>query len=321
MKIVDGWIDTATEIDYGNKSMDRQGYRPTHICLHGTAGGTSAEAIANYFKTSDVDASAHIIIGTDGEVVQGIDMDVAAWGNGVINQPAIPWPATVNPNYYTISIEHCKASTDNSDQLTEPQKQASFQVIQAICDYYDIAKRRGDVHSGIVSHADFDQVNRARCPGAYPWDELIEYLQSGGGPMVPAGWKDSGATLTAPNGHTVTLGFRDYILNHQWNAGNWPLEEAHAQDPLELSNPGLGHGTQQVFHSTVLEWTPTKGVFVSWVGQELLALRAKLAQNQPTTPIVTINTTQAISTLQGLLLPLQAAIPAIQSVIKDLEPS
>lgn len=79
MKIVDGWIDTATEIDYGNKSMDRQGYKPTHICLHGTAGGTSSEAIANYFKNSDVEASAHIIIGTDGEVTQGISMDVAAW--------------------------------------------------------------------------------------------------------------------------------------------------------------------------------------------------------------------------------------------------
>jgi len=68
MKIVDGWIDTATEIDYGNKSMDRQGYKPTHVVLHGTAGGTSSEAIANYFKSSDVEASAHIIIGTDGVV-------------------------------------------------------------------------------------------------------------------------------------------------------------------------------------------------------------------------------------------------------------
>lgn len=139
--------------------------------------------------------------------------------------------------------------------------------------------------------------------------------------MVPTGWTDNGATLTSPNGITVTLGFRDYILNNNWPSGNWPIEEAHAQDPLELSNPGLGHGTQQVFRWSVLEWTPSGGVFVSWVGQELLALRAKLAQNQPEPPVVTINTQAAISTLQGLLPPLQAAISAIPLVIKDLEPS
>jgi len=321
MKIVDGWIDSATEIDYGNKSMDRQGYKPTHVVLHGTAGGTSSEAIANYFKSSDVEASAHIIIGTDGEVTQGISMDVAAWANGAIVQPTMPWPANINPNLYTISIEHCKPSTDNSDQLTEPQRQASFQVVRTICDYYGIAKRRGDLQSGIVSHADFDQVNRARCPGPYPWDELIAYLQNGVSMGIPAGWKDNGTILTAPNGHTVSLGFRDYVLHHDWDANNWPLEESHGQTPLELSNPGLGGGTQQVFRTTVLEWTPSGGVFVAWVGQELLALRKQSPQNAPQPPIVTINVSQAISSLQAMQTALQSMETAIQSVIKDLEPS
>ncbi len=132
--------------------------------------------------------------------------------------------------------------------------------------------------------------------------------------MVPLGWKDNGATLTAPNGHTVTLGFRDYVLNHNWDAGNWPLEEAHAQDPLELSNPSLGHGTQQVFHVTVLEWTPTHGVFVAWGGQELLKLRELLAQDKPQTPVVTVNTAQAVSSIQ-------ASIAALQSALHTLEPS
>jgi hypothetical protein len=176
MNIIDGWIDTALEIDYDNKSMSRQGQKVTHICLHGTAGGTSAEGIAHYFHDSPVQASAHIIIGTDGHVVQGMSLDDAAWSNGIILHPRIPWDASINPNLYTASIEHVKASTDNSDELTPAQKLASFQVIAAICDYYGIAKRRGDVHGGIISHADLDSVNRARCPGPYPWDELMAFL-------------------------------------------------------------------------------------------------------------------------------------------------
>ena len=84
MKIVDGWLDVAVEIDYLNKSMDRQGYIPKFLVLHGTAGGTSAQAIANYFAGS-ADASAHFIIGVDGTIVQGIPCSLAAWANGPID--------------------------------------------------------------------------------------------------------------------------------------------------------------------------------------------------------------------------------------------
>ena len=93
---------------------------------------------------------------------------------------------------------------------------------------------------------------------------------------TPAGWHDDGVTLTAPNNIPVVRGFRDYVRTHQWDAGNWPLEPEHAQSPLELSNTSLGNGTQQVFRWTVLEYTPTRGVFVAWCGQEMLWMRAKL---------------------------------------------
>lgn len=127
--------------------------------------------------------------------------------------------------------------------------------------------------------------------------------------MIPSGWKDNGTTLTAPNGHTVTLGFRDYVLNHNWDSNNYPLEEAHGQTPLELSNPSLGGGTQQTFRTTVLEWTPSGGVFVAWVGQELLKLRALLAQT-PTTPPA--NVSAAISDIQTI----QAAISSVLAKLK-----
>src|SRR5207245_336630 len=34
---------------------------------------------------------------------------------------------------------------------------------------------------------------------------------------VPAGWKDDGTTLTAPNGYKVVQGFRGYVLAHEWH--------------------------------------------------------------------------------------------------------
>jgi N-acetyl-anhydromuramyl-L-alanine amidase AmpD len=189
MNIVNGWIDEAIEIDYGQKSMSRAQLKPSHIVLHGTAGGTTAQGIANYFATSDVTASAHIIIDQAGSIVQGISMDVAAWGNGILDHPRISFPASINPNLYTISIEHVKAHTDNSDQLTPLQKIASFRVIQAICNHYGIDKKRGDSFSGIIEHADLDSVTRSRCPGPYPWDELLQFLKTGGQPVAPNKWQ------------------------------------------------------------------------------------------------------------------------------------
>jgi hypothetical protein len=93
-------------------------------------------------------------------------------------------------------------------------------------------------------------------------------------PVVPAGWHDDGKTLTAPNGHRVVLGFRDYVLTHAWHPENVPLEEEEGRNPLEESNPSLGGGTRQVFNWIMLEWTPARGVFVAWIGKELLRLRA-----------------------------------------------
>ena len=116
---------------------------PQWVILHGTAGGTSAQAIAQYFQT--VQASAHYIVGPDGTIVQCNDEKDGAWANGGITGPPgvsgdgvhhDPWWDTTpftNPNVRTIAIEHVKASTDNSDQLTDAQKQAAFQLVADIC--------------------------------------------------------------------------------------------------------------------------------------------------------------------------------------------
>lgn len=185
MRLVNGWLDVAVEIDYLNKSMPREGFVPTYIVLHGTAGGSSAQNIAHYFATSDVQASAHFIIGQDGIICQGCPTTLAAWGNGVLTAGHASYlPDTINPNYYTISIEHVKPSVDNSDQLTTQQQQASFELIDVLCRSYNIPRRAGDAHGGIIRHADIDPVNRARCPGPYPFDALWKFLSGGDKPVI-----------------------------------------------------------------------------------------------------------------------------------------
>ncbi len=261
----------------------RDGLKPKYIILHGTAGGASAIAIAQYFASTQGTAnpvSSHYVIGQDGMVAQCVNEADGAYGNGVLTPGHDDfWSMAINPNLITISIEHVKPSIDNSNLLTDAQKSASFALVKHICERHGIPKQRADANGGITGHYSLDPVSRAACPGPYPWQDLFSFLQSTVG--VPKGWHDDGATLTAPNGVPVVKGFRSYILsNPSWDVNNWPLQPEEARNPLELSNPSLGTGTQQIFRYSALEWTAARGVFVAWIGQELLALR-KLLQSKP----------------------------------------
>jgi hypothetical protein len=90
---------------------------------------------------------------------------------------------------------------------------------------------------------------------------------------IPSGWHDDGKRLQPQNcPYSVVLGFRDYILQHDWDPANWPLENEQHFLQIELSNPALGAGSRQHFRLTRLEWTATRGVFEAFCGQELFAL-------------------------------------------------
>ncbi|QBD77832.1 N-acetylmuramoyl-L-alanine amidase [Ktedonosporobacter rubrisoli] len=171
----------VTVIADDNYFSNREGYQPNYIILHGTAGGTSAEAIANYFQStqgSSNPVSSHYVIGRDGEIVQCVSESDGAWANGYISAGHDPWwSSAVNPNDITVSIEHCKPSSDNSDELTAAQKDASFRLIKHICQRHNIPARKADGNGGITGHFSIDPVNRANCPGPYPWDELWSFLQ------------------------------------------------------------------------------------------------------------------------------------------------
>lgn len=185
----------AVWIPSPNYFENRNGYTPKWIIVHGTAGFNSARDVGTYFQTADV--SANYVIGQDGTIVQCVAEKDGAWGNGVISTGHDPWwTSSVNPNWVTISIEHVKPHTDNSDVLTDAQKAASFRLISHICARHKIAPRRADANGGITGHYSIDPVNRSRCPGPYPWDELFSYLTNGGNGGNNGGDTGSGITLS-----------------------------------------------------------------------------------------------------------------------------
>jgi N-acetyl-anhydromuramyl-L-alanine amidase AmpD len=165
----------ALWIPSNNYFPARSGHSPRWIILHGTAGFTSAEEVGYYFQQADV--ATHYIIGQDGILVQSVGEENSAWGNGGVTEGHDPWWShRLNPNRVTISIEHVKPSRDNSDELTDIQKQVSFSLIQRICDRHNIPKRWADEHGGITGHYSMDPLHRSFCPGPYPWDELFTFL-------------------------------------------------------------------------------------------------------------------------------------------------
>lgn len=55
--------------------------RPRYLIMHYTAGG-AAEETARYFASADARASAHLVIGRDGQIIQQVAFDRAAWHAG-----------------------------------------------------------------------------------------------------------------------------------------------------------------------------------------------------------------------------------------------
>jgi N-acetyl-anhydromuramyl-L-alanine amidase AmpD len=152
--------------------------KKSFVILHGTAGGSSALEIASYFQGTEGTSnpvSSHYIVGQDGTVVQCVSESNGAYGNGVVTNSN--W--TGNPNDYTISIEHVKPDTENATALTPAQQAASFALIKNICQRNGIGMYDATDTTGITGHFSIDPVNRANCPGTFPWDALWAYLQGG----------------------------------------------------------------------------------------------------------------------------------------------
>lgn len=201
-------------------------FAPRWIIVHGTAGFTTAQQVADFFVDNTPPTSTHYVVGRDGAVVQCVRETSAAWGNGGISGPAgassytahtgqhDAWWDSVpdhNPNTATFSIEHVKPTDDNSDLITPAQQAASFALIKHLCDAHGIPARAADASGGVTGHFSMDPVNRSDCPGPYPWDALWAYLQGGGMTTLPNFPMKDQRTERTSDGHPPENGSWDCV--------------------------------------------------------------------------------------------------------------
>jgi N-acetyl-anhydromuramyl-L-alanine amidase AmpD len=273
----EGWIDSAKEGHYQHKSMSRGGFSANMIVIHGTAGGQSAEAIDSYFSQPNIQASAHFIIGQDGTIIQGVPTTRAAWANGGLSVGHADFlPKNVNPNLYTISIEHVKSATDNGVPLSEAQEIASFQLIECLCEALAIPKQlASDSNGGYLSHAMIDPVNRSRCPGLFPWSRLYSYLnrnkERDNMPKYGPGVGDfdtwftelsDGTWRCKQNGKIVMFGNKDFYATLSHNGKTLPVIGLPLSNevPCRENECDIYYSTEQQFERALMRYDPSHRV-------------------------------------------------------------
>lgn len=314
----DGWLDIAKEYNISDNSWDRGGVPATHLVIHGTAGGSDGAGTLAY--EASVGVSTHFAISTNGDIYQGIPCSRAAWGNAPLMSPTLNFAhADLNPNLWTISIEFCKPDTTNQINITDAQKQSGFALIAAICDNYNIPKRQGDSNGGIIRHADINSIDRAMCPGTFPFDDLWTYLQSAGGDTtvltIDQASKYFTEVVTGTRWHCpITNQDIAYGILTYYRTCTGVALNGLSQYGLPLSGeqplPGVNGGTWQQFERGILIYDVAHK-FDSVPGISGPCYPAHLDKfMQPTQP-TTINVDQAVSTLQTINT-------AIQAVLRDL---
>jgi hypothetical protein len=275
------------------------------IIIHKTGGDATPAAVYDTFLNSgNPGKSSHYAIGQDGSIWQFVPEALGAGANGIPDgtmqafwQPYVTQYG--NLNMCTLSIEHCDPSSNNDTPLTAAQKQASFALVSYLTKKYTIPASHIKPHNSICA---------TDCPGNYPLDELIAYIEQGG-TMIPNGWHDDGTTLTAPNDHKVVAGFRDYVLGHSWDPANVPLEEEFHTESVLLHNPSVGAGSAQLFRDGMLWWTASKGVVQEpELGEEINAAYAQIATLKSGMPATTVNLANAITSLHNIQADATAAL-------------
>lgn len=121
--------------------IGRKGYKPELVVIHimdGTLFGTDA-----WFANPASQVSAHYGIGKSGEIHQYVKEEDAAWHAGRVDAPSSKLIKTnVNPNLYTIGIEH---EGKPEDKWTDAMKQASALLICDICQHWQIPIDRNHI--------------------------------------------------------------------------------------------------------------------------------------------------------------------------------
>lgn len=145
------------------------------IVVHVTEG--SASSVRSWFAAVQAQVSAHYMVCVDGTIDQFVAEDDQAWHAGRVDHPTAPLVLErphVNPNAYSIGIEHEGTGTD---PLTAPQRAASVELIRDICRRRNIPIDRRH----IVGHHEVYALKT--CPGAIDVNALVLLAASAG--LIP----------------------------------------------------------------------------------------------------------------------------------------
>lgn len=157
-----------------NFKQGRNGHKPIAIVNHITAG--QFPGCLNWLTSPQAKASSTYLINRKGEIYQLVKDEDTHWANGGVNKPN--WSLlkqNINPNQYTISIEHEGYGIHGGDgKLTEEQYQATLFLHKQIIKKWNIPITK----ENIIGHFKIDSVNRQNCPGRlFPWDRLFKDLK------------------------------------------------------------------------------------------------------------------------------------------------
>jgi hypothetical protein len=154
-----------------NWKNGRAGWDPDVITIHVTQG--EEHGTRSHFNNPKTDASTTYHVTEEGKIDQFVDEEDTAFGNGIVVRPTaaivLERPG-VNPNLYTISIEH---EGRGDKELTPAQRAASLWLAS------DIIRRRPKIKPDrrhIIGHREI-RANK-ECPGAIDVDRYVRELRS-----------------------------------------------------------------------------------------------------------------------------------------------
>jgi N-acetyl-anhydromuramyl-L-alanine amidase AmpD len=153
-----------------NYSPGRAGYRVEAIVVHIAEG--YLDGAYSWFDNPASQASSHYMVGKGGQIWRFVNETDMAWHAGGVAFPSwVLLKPNVNPNLYTIGIEHEGFS---GEPWTDAMYQSCAELIADICRRYGIPVDRNH----IIGHNLINSNGRANCPGTgVNWDRLLKTVR------------------------------------------------------------------------------------------------------------------------------------------------
>lgn len=268
-----GWCPFAVKrpISADNFSVGRQGQSVKAVVLHVVAGHMAN--VFNVFNGQARPVSAHFCVGKDGRIEQYVSIDDTAYGNGLAwvdshwakNRgtqqdpkwiPVVPtWQDLipgVNPNAYTISIEH---DGDYQDEWTPEMYEANNRLLQWLAQQTDLTYVP---HRTLIGHCEIDTVDKVNCPGPHV---NYEQIAADANAVIPSPEKDA-AVQAARNLPQLPININSALYKFAM-VNNLGCPQT---DEFEFPVDGVGH-VGQVYNGGIVYVKKDDWGNIAWIAK------------------------------------------------------